>query len=98
MIYNTLTKENAQHDPQIIAGHDRPDYLCGIAVEAHIYADKTAQKTSAAGDDGSSNQQGNKRFNGFDHYSPATSFAKDSRLVLQPIQRDVTGLLNFSVN
>ena len=71
MIYNPLAKENAQHNPQIIAGHDPPDYLCGIAVKVHIYADKTAQKISADGDDGSCNQQGNKRFNGFDHYSTA---------------------------
>jgi hypothetical protein len=42
MKYNTLAKENAQHDPQIIAGHDPSDYLGGIAVQVHIYADKAA--------------------------------------------------------
>ena len=74
MIYNTLAKENAQHDPQIIAGHDPPDYLRGIAVKVQIDADNTAQKTAADGDKGRRNQQGNKRPNGFDHYSPAASF------------------------
>jgi hypothetical protein len=69
MKYNTLAKENAQHDPQIITGHDPSDYLWRIAVQIHIYADKAAQQTSADGDDGRRNQQGNKRFNGFNHYS-----------------------------
>ena len=70
IIYNPLAKENAQHEPQIIAGHDPSDNLFRIAVKAHIYAQKTAQKTAAHGYDGGSNQQGDKRFNGFDHYSP----------------------------
>jgi hypothetical protein len=79
--YNALAKENTQHEPQIIAGHDPPDYLSGIAVKFHIYADKTAQKTSADGDDGSRNQQGSKRFNCFDQYSPAASFTYFALLV-----------------
>ena len=69
MIDNPLAKENAQHDPQIITGHNPSDYLFGITVKVQIYAEKTAQKTAARGDDGSRNQQGNKRFNGFDHLS-----------------------------
>ena len=43
-------------------------------MKVHIYAEETAQKSTAHGDDGSRNQQGNKRFNGFNHYSPAASF------------------------
>jgi hypothetical protein len=79
--HNALAKENTQHEPQIITGHDPADYLSGITVKVHIYADKTAQKTSADGDEGSRNQQGNKRFNGFDQYSPAASFTYFALLV-----------------
>ena len=59
-IYNALAKENPQHDPQVIAGHNPSDDLFGIAVEIHIYAEKAAQKTAAHGDDGSRDQQRHK--------------------------------------
>jgi hypothetical protein len=72
VVNNALAKKNAQHEPQIIAGHDPSDYLFGIAVKVHIDAEQTAQKTAAHRYDGGRNQQGSKRFNGFDHFFPET--------------------------